>query len=135
MITASRAQQLVGLNAKVAAAPTFKVHLLKTLIVPTPDTPIATFTAAEANFTGYAAKALGALGTPYIDPVTGAYVAAGIALDWQMTDALAPNTIYGVFITDTTSADIEAYEMFATPIPLSVALQGLQYVPVMAANQ
>jgi len=131
MMTDSRPQQLAAINAKAAALTTAKVHLLMATLAPTPDTPLASFTAHEATFTGYAATTVGALGAAYIDPITGDYLADGVALSWTMTDTVSPNTIYGAFIADSGATKVLAYEMFATPIPLSLAGQGLSYVPVV----
>lgn len=128
---ATQATQLGTLSALVAVGGLLagvKIHLYKTHLNPDPTTPLATFTAAEADYTGYAAQAVGTWGAPYIDIDGLAHVSAP-SKQFQPTDGVAPNVIYGAFITDTAGAVLIFYVVFDTPVSLLNALQALIYDP------
>lgn len=127
MLTSVRTNQLAAITAKNTAVATGKIGLFTNNVPITADTPFSALT--EATFTGYAQKTLTAMGTPYIDPITGDYVSDGVSVSWQIT-ALPGTTIYGAFVLDSTMA-LQAAELFATPIALSVVNQGLSYSPVL----
>jgi hypothetical protein len=134
MLTTTRPAQSAAIVAKALLAAGGHIRLFMTNLAPTSDTPLATFVAAEATFTGYVAKALAAFGSPYIDPLTGTYSEVAPSVSWVMTDTVAPNTIYGAFIVDATGLILMGFEKFATPIPLALAGQGLDYVALLTVS-
>lgn len=94
---------LVNLTALLATAPWtgMKLHLCKTDFTPTPLTVLTDYSAAQADFTGYAARTL-TFGAPFIDSA-GNIVATAI-VSYLCTDAVTPNQIYTCYATDTAAA-------------------------------
>lgn len=127
MLTSVRPNQLAAITAKNTAVATGKIGLFTNTPAINADTKLADLT--EATFTGYAQKTLTAMGTPYIDPITGDYVADGVSVTWQLT-AIPAQTITGAFVLDSTGA-LQAVELFPVPIPLTVPLAGLSYSPML----
>lgn len=76
-----------------------KLHLTKTHVPTGPDAVLADLLAAEATFTGYASSVLAwaAAGTESDD---GHAENVATLVHFQPTDAVAPNLIYDVFITN-----------------------------------
>lgn len=111
------------------AANANKVHLMKAPFVPDYGTP---FNAAdEATFTGGAAKSAGLAAQPtYRDPVNGEYV---IDLKepvggwvWVCTaDPAAPETIYGVVVTDNASAVVLGSGLLDEPVEIASSGDGV----------
>jgi hypothetical protein len=105
-----------------------KVHLYKNNLNPDPTTPLATFTAAQADYTGYAAVSVGVWGAPYIAIDGLAHVTAP-SKQFQATDAVNPNTIYGAYATNTGGTVLIYFVVFDTPVSLINALQALIFTP------
>ncbi len=90
-------------------------------------TPLATFTAAIATYTGYAAQAI-VWGLPSVNQA-GEVEVQGIGLIFRPTDAVAPNSVWGIYITDSTGADLYFAAQFdAPPIPMVSALDQITIV-------
>jgi hypothetical protein len=116
---AGLADQLGLYKTYLAAA---KVRLFKSSFVPTPDSDVAAFIAAEANFAGYAA------GLPTYSAVgidaTGNYVFVTSRLFYQATDAVTPNDIGGFWL-ESAGGVLQCFGIFAAPISLNAALKFL----------
>lgn len=95
----------------------------------TKTTTLADLTAA--TFVGYAAVAGITFGTPYIDQFGVVRIDAP-SVDFIMTSNSTPNTIYGWALLDTAGTDLEVAAMLASPIPLTIAGQGLNVQPTFA---
>lgn len=105
------------------------VHLAMNSFTPNLDMELADFT--EATFTGSAAKDLG-IGTQpiYYDGETGLLTitledpAGGYVWTCTVTPG-APETIYGVYVTDNADAVLLGAQLLDTPVTISAAGQGL----------
>ena len=83
---------------------------------------LAEVNAAIATYTGYADVAM-TLGAPTV-AADGTVEVLSQAITWQASDAVAPNIIYGVAITDAAGTHLFFAAQFAGgPKPLQTALQ------------
>lgn len=122
-LTEYQASQLARAAADVADyLLAMKVDLYQSDIVITPDTLLATFTAAVATFTGYAQKTV-TWATPTIAD-DGTVEVIGTVPKWQPTDAATPNVIYGIYCTEAVGGALLFAGRFETaPLPMGSALQ------------
>jgi len=105
------------------------VHLTMAPFTPNLDMELTDFT--EATFTGSAAKDLG-IGTQpiYYDAETGLLTirledpAGGYTWSCTVTPG-APETIYGVYVTDNADAVLLGAQALETPVTISAAGEGL----------
>jgi hypothetical protein len=89
---------LAGTSSISAAGPLYNctIGLYTTDIDILPTTPLATFTAAEANYDGYLRQVVGWLAPSRSD--TGAIEVLSNANTFRPTDAVVTNTVYGCFV-------------------------------------
>lgn len=88
----------------------------------TPATPLATFTAVIANYTGYAQGAV----TWEVPSVAddGTVEVIGNFAVWRPTDAVTPNNIWGIFFRAAIGgALLFAGQFDGAPLPMANALQ------------
>lgn len=117
----ARAQSDIATPAAVGCFNGAKLHLVKTLVAIDKNTALATLTGEEADFTGYSAGTL-------IWDVPGfsddnAVEVVSTPLIFRPTDAVIPNNIYAVFISDSgTTKWFFAGPVDDPPIPLPDAL-------------
>lgn len=98
------------------------LHLYQSPIAILPTTPLATFSAAVATFTGYADQAL-VWDVPGVAD-DGTVECVATPLIFRPTDAVTPNIIYGAYITDTAGANLYIFGEFdGAPLPMQNALQ------------
>lgn len=97
--------------------------------VPAPNKALGMAQFTEADFTGYAAEAGLVFGTPFLD-VDGLWKIKAPSVDFVMTDAVTPNTIYQAILTNAAKTEFRGVITFETPISLNVAGQGVTVVPV-----
>lgn len=119
-IQATIATMLAALSARPAAAllSTPTVHLFTGNPVINPQTVLATLTALEATFTGYAAAALPALAGPINLP--GATYGMHGEVDFIGGGSFStPNTITGYYVTDTGNTILYGAEMLTTPVAIA----------------
>jgi hypothetical protein len=90
-----------------------KVHLYKTALPVDGTTDLATFHTDEATFTGYAAKSITWL-TPSVSD-DGIVEVVGTVPEFRPTDSVAPNDIWGIYITDTAAATLLFCGQFDNP--------------------
>jgi len=115
-----------------------KLRLFQSTFNPTDQNVEADFEAAEANFTGYAAVSI-TWAAPGIDPTDGATMYGTRGL-FVASDAVAPNTIGGCWISTQTAAGPPAvnksgqYCVFNPPVPMTTALAQLFVTPVMLSD-
>ena len=102
------------------------VHLYQNNIVPNRSTLIGDLT--EADFTGYAKVTAMVWGTPYYD-VDGSALCFGTSHSFVATDAVAPNTIYGYYLTDSADAVLLATYPLASPVGIPGAGSGITVLP------
>lgn len=103
-----------------------KVHLYQNNINPSKITTLADF--VEATFTGYLAVSWGTWGTPYVG-IDGLAHTTAPSIQFQATDAVTPNTIYGAYLTNTAGTVLVASAAFVTPIPIPDATAAVIYEP------
>ena len=90
----------------------------------TPQTPLATFTAAIPTYADYAAIAC-PFGTPYRRAAGGIAINTGM-IEWQESSTITSVLIYGYFITDSGAANWLSAELFVGgPLPLIDALSAV----------
>jgi hypothetical protein len=124
---------LATLSARPAAALLTNplIHLFQGAPIITPDMPIATLTAQEANFTGYASQALPAL----VGPVNLAVYSDGLIFDvtWIVgANPIATNNITGYWIDQNAGADWVIAEMFTQSVPMAIAGDFLNLLGALA---
>lgn len=107
-----------------------KVHLFKTAVVPTPNSIVSDF--VEADFTDYEEISI-TWDTPYINGsnqtvITGdtAVFSAGVSPSSQ--------TIYGIFVTDSSGDNLIYAERLSKPIAITIQGNGLSYAPALIPN-
>jgi hypothetical protein len=96
-----------------------KVHLLMGTLAFSGTTPIASFTALEATFTGYAAQPLPTLTGPGNMAVATRGMIANNNFLAGPTLTVA-NTLYGYWVDAGATVDWVLAELFPTPIPISL---------------
>lgn len=100
------------------------LHLFQDSLDPDPSTPLADYTAAEADFTGYAAETLTAWNTPILAPGTG-YMIGSPLVQFEVGAAPATtNVINGCYLVDA-AGDLRMVVIFTSPIPMQLDGQGL----------
>lgn len=107
--------------ANLAAYPTIspsQLHLYKNDVVPDANSIVGMFT--EADFNGYFPENITM--SPVALNDANIPVAQGNLVHFQPTDELAPNTIYGVYITNNAGNLLIAAQRFDTPQPMNNAL-------------
>lgn len=112
----------LGTRPAAALAAALECHLWKDPVFnPVPTTPLASFTTAEANYTGYAA----ATGVTLTSPVNLNADAQG-AIGSVLFDTTAPvtmaNTIYGYWLVS--GSTLLMFEKFATGQEVNIATEG-----------
>jgi hypothetical protein len=119
-------------NVLDATGPAYTtVKLAKATFNPSPTLDPGTL--VEADFTGYAAKAVNPWASPYLDGPAAETLSTTV-LHWSPTDAVTPNTIYGYWLVAGDGTFLGA-EKFATPVPLPDATAALNLVPVFQIPQ
>lgn len=98
------------------------LKLYQSSFMPGQSNVIADFTAAEADFNGYAAVAL--TWSPVAIGVDGNFVIESNRAFFQATDALAPNQIGGCWV-ETAGGDLIGFFQFDPPVNMTLALQYL----------
>lgn len=105
------------------------LHLFKTNHTPVAGDTLATYTAIEAAFGGYAAKTLTGW-TAAATNGSGQAETQNSIQTWITTGAGLPETIYGVFVEDV-NGDLAYAELFPTGgLVLSAAGLPISYLPV-----
>lgn len=125
-VTATEFASLAGLTAVGGLFVAAKIHLYKNSVNPSKTSILADF--EEATYTGYLAQAIGTFGAPYVAVDGKAHITAP-GLQFQPTDAVDPNTIFGAFWTNTAGTILLAAVRFDEPVALNDATTGLVYKP------
>ncbi len=131
------ADLLAADTGTLAAATAMHAHLIAAPFDPSIDLDLGDLT--FATFTGSAAKALGTGTQPvFVDASTGLRTivlkepAGGLV--WECTaDPVAPETIYGVAVTDTADAVLHAVLPFVNPVTIDAADQAVLSPPLTLA--
>lgn len=129
---ANQVSTLVAADATMLAAATaLKLHLSQAAFTPGLGLTVASFT--EATFTGYAALAAGATGTQntFFDPATGNTVVeikapVGGWLFKTTASTGLPQTMYGYYLTDSTSATLYGSALLSPTVTLTATGQGVE---------
>lgn len=124
------------LGLMIAAGGTYEVVTLKLIkqpFSPGPDTVAADLDAIEADFGGYAAITPVVWGAVYDDP-SGAAVTLGGLAQWDCTDSVTPQDIYGVYWVDGGGL-LLGVEILDTPLPAREAFQSIPYLPRLSFGQ
>lgn len=120
---------LEGCQATAAAVQTAMAlsvaHLFdNTLPAPDPSTPIADYTSAEANFTGYVSKTLTAWNAPILSEGSG-YMIQSPLVQFQVDPAPSvTDVISGAYVLDAGGVN-RLVVIFTEPIPMQLAGQGI----------
>ncbi len=128
---ATQQSQVSALNALTGTGGLLngaKVHLLKSPVPITPTTTLADLLAAEADYGGYAAQAVGTWGAAYFG-IDGKATVTAPGLQFQPSSGTTPNSIYGVFVTNTASSVLLYAEAFPAAVTLLDALHALPFTP------
>ena len=104
------------------------VHLCKSNITPAASDVLATYSAQESDYSGYAAQAA-AWGIPIT--ATGVSSLPGVGQMHQHNGGGTSNTIYLYYVTDNTNADLLWVEVFASSKSMAAVADIIQFVPRM----
>lgn len=121
--------QLSSLSDQVAAGATYHgvtVHLYTNPVTPAHNSILTDFT--QATYGGYLPQGVDAWGLPFRD-VDGVIRIAAEDLQFQPTDSVTPETIYGAYITSGSPPVLLSAERFDTPVPFNTPADGLLYTP------
>ena len=101
------------------------LHLFKSELVPDPSTPLSSYTAAEADYDGYAAETLAAWNDPILAPGTG-YMIGSPLVQFAAADPFTGdgNTIGGCYLVDA-AGKLRMSVIFTAPIPVQMPGQGI----------
>jgi hypothetical protein len=101
------------------------LHLFKSTFVPDPSTPLAAYTTAEADYTGYTALVMIAWFPPILSPGSGFMIQSPeVQFTTGAADPTVPNIIGGCYLLDAGGA-IRITIIFTAPIPMQLAHQGI----------
>lgn len=110
-----------------------KLHLYKTQLALSPTMVIGDFTAAECDFTGYAASATLVWGTAFINPSGIPTIDAASVNFVGGSPFTVANTVYGWYLTDGAGTTLIAARQFDQPINVSAAGVGFSVLPAIPA--
>lgn len=110
-----------------------ELHLYQSSFIPTEQSLLADFTAAEANFVGYAAHEI--VMSAVAPDSDGGFVSVSNRAFFQATNDVTPNTIGGAYVTTNAAAALRGFFEFPVPIPLTEALAYLAAVLFMRAPE
>ncbi len=101
------------------------LHLFKSTFVPDPSTPLASYTAAEADYDSYVALEMTTWNDPILAPGTGFMVQSPeVQFSTGTTDPTTPNTIGGCYLVDA-AGHLRITVIFTAAVPMQVAYQGI----------
>jgi hypothetical protein len=100
-------------------------HLYQAALVPVPATPLADYTANEADYDSYAAETMAAWFDPILAPNTG-YMILSPAVQFEVgpTDPVTQNMIGGLYLLDSAGA-LRLTIIFTEATPMQFAGQGI----------
>lgn len=103
-------------------------HLFQdTLPAPDPSVPLADYTAAEADFDGYAAVTITVWNDPILAPGSGFLISSTLLhYEWAHDTLDVGNQISGFYIVDAAGKN-RLVGIFDTPIPMVMAYQGIEF--------
>lgn len=101
------------------------LHLFKETLAPEPSTPLSAYTAAEADYDGYAAITMVAWNLPILAPGTGFMIGSPLVQFAFDFDTLGTgNVIKGCYLVDA-AGKLRLTVVFTDLIPMQVAGQGI----------
>lgn len=100
-----------------------ELHLFQSTLNPDAATPLADYTTAEADYTGYALETLTAWFDPQYAPGTG-YMIASPQVQFLSTGSGVTNVIGGCYLVDA-NGDLRLTVTFTDTIPMQIAGQGI----------
>lgn len=121
----SRAQCLAALTAMVGADGAYEdptLRLFKNPLTPTRETLLADIT--PCDFSGYAPKTTMGWLSPYSD-VDGSAIVYGESHTFVANASTIGNTVYGCYLTDAAGTGLLAIWVFAEPVGIAQAGDGL----------
>ncbi len=129
----TKLSQQAEINARVTAWTTPELRLYQSAFSPGPDSVLADFDAAEADFDGYAAESLATF-TPAGPDQDGGQTSPSNAAVFQKTAGAATNTIGGAYLVGDPAGtpDLVEYFVFTPPLPMSIT--GAMIVAILFAR-
>lgn len=101
------------------------IHLFKSSFAPEPTDPLASYTAAECDYDGYAAITFAAWNTPILAPGTGYMIGSPLVqFTWVFDTADVGNLVGGCYVVDA-ATKLRMTVIFTEPIPMQQAGQGI----------
>jgi hypothetical protein len=100
------------------------LHLFTDALNPDPSTPLADYTAAEADYTGYAAETLTAWHPPILAPGTGYMIGSPLVQFEVGATPTTTNVIAGCYLVDA-AGDLRMTVIFTSPVPMQLDGQGI----------
>lgn len=109
-----------------------QLSLFQSSLSPDPETPLADYVTAEADFTGYNAggETLATWNTPILSP-TGGYLIQAPMTQWRVGSPLVTGNVIGGWFLTETGGDLIAAGTYGDPIPMQVVDQGIDLAPVL----
>ena len=101
------------------------IHLFKASLSPNGSTPLADYTAAEADYDNYLPLTFAAWDDPILAPGSGYMIGSPLVqFEVGLTDPVTPNTIGGCWVEDAANK-LRIAVIFDEPVPMQLAGQGL----------
>lgn len=101
------------------------LHLFKSDLAPNPSTPLADYTAAEADYASYSAITIAAWNAPILAPGTGYMIGSPLVqFAWATAGEDVGNVIGGCYLVDS-AGNLRMSVTFTQPIPMQQAGQGI----------
>lgn len=101
------------------------MHLFQQSLSPDPSTPLTDYTAAEADYDGYAAITMAAWNAPILAPGTGYMIGSPLVqFAWEFDEESVGNVIKGAYLVDA-AGKLRLTVIFTDLIPMEMAGQGI----------
>lgn len=129
--------QLGAATPAATALPGAICKLFQEGLSPTPDTPLADFDAAEADFSGYAASDTITWNAPVREGAFTEQLESSITCPFTQDATTTVNTIAGYYLTSGDDTVLIGSRLFDTPIPMGNVGDNITVVPAvpMACQQ
>lgn len=101
------------------------LHLFQESLSPNPSTPLSEYTAAEADYDGYAAVTISAWNAPILAPGSGYMIGSPLVqFVWTLDTDAVGNVIKGCYLVDS-GGKLRLTVIFTELVPMELAGQGI----------
>jgi len=123
--------QLGAATPAATALPGAICKLFQVGLSPNPDTPLADFDAAEADFSGYAASDTITWNAPVREGAWGEQLESSITCPFTQTATTTVNTVAGYYLTSGDDTILIGSRLFDSPIAMANVGDNITIVPAV----